>query len=324
MSVSTHPGDVDALFARPLERAGNVHVASQAGASENELHTNDAFSEKWVTLNQDANDETEGWKQAQFRWYLHCYGFGSEEEFAEFLSDRRTILDAGCGPGYKAAWFARLAPHATVVAMDLSDSIVVAAKRYADVANMVFVKGDIARTPFVDGVFDFISCDQVLHHTDDPPQTLAEFARILAPDGVLATYVYARKALPRELLDEHFREASKALSKDQIWELSDQLTVLGRTLSELNLTVDIPDMPLLGIKGGPQDLQRFIYWNFLKCYWNPEFGFDACRMTNFDWYAPSTAFRYSMDEFRAMAEAAGFKANFLLTQEACHTGRFSN
>ena len=320
-SIRSAPSDW--LFERALEQVGNVYIASGPGASENEVHTNDAFSEKWVSLNQDASDESEAWKQAQFAWYLDCYGFDNVPQFVDFLSSRETILDAGCGPGYKAAWLAGLAPHATVVAMDLSDSIYVAAKRYTNVANLIFVKGDIANTPFRDGPFNLVSCDQVLHHTDDPPRTVREFARILETGGVLNTYVYAKKALPRELLDEHFREASKALSSEQIWALSDQLTHLGRTLSELRATIDVPNMPLLGIKGGQQDLQRFIYWNFLKCFWNEEFGFDASKMINFDWYAPSTAFRYSLDEFTAMVEAAGFKANFMHSEEACHTGRFT-
>ena len=124
------------------------------------------------------------------------------------------------------------------------------------------------------------------------------------------------------MLDEHFREYSKNLSAPELWELSDQLTRLGRTLSDLAIEVDIPDMPALGIKGGKMDLQRFIYWNFIKCYWNPEMGFDVSKTINFDWYAPSTAFRYTMDEFTQMLEGSGFVPDFLRSEEACHTGRF--
>jgi SAM-dependent methyltransferase len=313
---------VDRLFANELPLVNGVHVAAQPGASSDELHTSAAFSEKWTSLTQEAQDEEEGWKRAQFDWYLRCYGFASEADLAAFLKGRRAILDAGCGPGYKAAWFARLAPEATVVAMDLSDSVFVAAQRYGDLPNMVFVKGDIAHTPFRDGAFDLVSCDQVLHHTDSPPDTVAEFKRLLAPGGTLNTYVYARKALPRELLDEHFRDYSKTLTTEEIWALSDQLTQLGRTLSELNVEIDVPDMPALGISGGRMDLQRFIYWNFIKCFWNPEHGYEASKMINFDWYAPSTAYRYTLEEFTRMLGAAGFVSDFLHSEEACHTGRF--
>lgn len=312
----------DQLFRCDVEVRDGVFRASAAKASVNEVHTNEAFSDKWNAYDESAADEDEPWKRAQFDWYLRSYGFGSEDELAAFLSDKRTILDAGCGLGYKAAWIARLAPHATMVAMDLSDSIHLAARRYADIPGMRFVKGDIATTPFRDGTFDLISCDQVLHHTDDPPATVREFARITAPDGVLNAYVYSKKALPRELLDEHFRDYSKALSREEIWSLSDQLTQLGRTLSELKIDIDVPDMPALGIQGGTMDLQRFLYWNFIKCFWNEDFGYEESRGVNFDWYAPSTAFRYTAVEFADMVAAAGFAPDFLHSEEACHTGRF--
>lgn len=312
---------VISLFSMNLKRLDGVFVGDISRPSENERQTSAAFSEKWTTLKQ-ADSEDEGWKKFQFRWYLSCYGYDSEQALAQALAGKKAILDAGCGPGYKAAWLARMNPSAIVVAMDQSKSIFVAADRYRDYPNLLFVKGDIARTPFRDGVFDFVNCDQVLHHTADPPQTVKEFARILSDDGQLNTYVYAKKALPRELLDEYVRDHCKQMSSEQLWDLSNQLTRLGRMLSEIEVTLDVPDIPALGIKGGPQDLQRFFYWNFLKCFWNPEHGFEASKMINFDWYAPSTAFRYSRAEFEAMLSAAGFRPDFLHSEEACHSGRF--
>ena len=318
--MSLLPSD---LFNRPVDCVDGVHLASTPGATENEAHSSDAFSEKWTTLDQAEADRDEGWKQAQYRWYLDCYGYPDEAAFAAFLADKSLILDAGCGPGYKAAWMAGLAPHATVIGMDLSQSVFLAARRYNEFPNLVWVRGDIANTPFKADRFDFVSCDQVLHHTDNPPATVAEFARILTAGGSLNTYVYASKALPRELLDEHFRELSKHMSHDEIWALSEQLTVLGRNLSDLKVDVEVPDIPALGIVGGRMDVQRFIYWNFLKCFLNPEFGHDASRMVNFDWYAPSTAFRYTAEQFQQMIEAAGFRSEYLHSEEACHTGRFA-
>jgi len=312
----------DTLFAGALPLVDGVFVAETSVSPDYDEHTSEVFSEKWASLDQGAQDEDEGWKAFQFDWYLRCYGYSSEEELRSELNGRKLILDAGCGPGYKAAWFARLSPEAVIVAMDISESVQLAARRYADVPNLVFVRGDIASTPFRDGAFDLISCDQVLHHTISPPHTLREFARILAPGGLLNTYVYARKALPRELLDEHLRDYAKVLDRDQLWALAEQLTTLGKRLSDLNITIDVPAIPALGIHGGPQDLQRFIYWNFIKCFWNPDYGFDASRLTNFDWYAPSIAYRYSRDEFTKMLTDAGFTAEFLHSEEACHTGRF--
>jgi hypothetical protein len=93
-------------------------------------------------------------------------------------------------------------------------------------------------------------------------------------------------------------------------------------LAELKISIDVPDIPTLGIRGGRQDLQRFIYWNFIKCFWNQGHGFEASKLINYDWYAPSNAFRYTADEFKAMLVDGGFTPQYLRSEEACHTGRF--
>ena len=62
-------------------------------------------------LNVDLKD-IEKW---QLSWYLELYGFETEEAFGKYLSTKNVILDAGCGLGYKAAWFAKLNPKATVI-----------------------------------------------------------------------------------------------------------------------------------------------------------------------------------------------------------------
>ncbi len=219
------------LFQSPPEQIHGVYIASHDSQLDNQMHTNAAFSEKWLALGQAEDDADEAWKRFQLDWYLKLYGYVDEAQLAHQLNQAAVILDAGCGLGYKAAWFARLAPQSTVIAMDFSDSIFRAAQRYSELKNLLFVKGDIADTGFGDSTIDLISCDQVLHHTESPPKTLREFERITPNSGRLNTYVYAKKALPRELLDEHFRSASKSLSHVELWEMSKQLTKLGKQLS---------------------------------------------------------------------------------------------
>ncbi len=314
---------INKLFVKvPFVRDG-VLVRTDKANNANQCHTNDAFSEKWLAKNQESDDKDEAWKQFQKDWYLKLYGYQSEVKLAKDLQSYRVILDAGCGLGYKAAWFANLAPESLVIAIDFSDAIFQAAHRYQNFSNMIFVKGDIADTGLHDGVIDLISCDQVLHHTESPLLTLMEFARISSEQGKLNTYVYAKKALPRELLDDYFRKASKNMTHEQIWEMSQQLTQLGKNLSELQITFDVPDIPALGIKGGQQDLQRFFYWNFLKCFWNEKMGLDASVSTNFDWYAPSIAFRYDKKKFLDMCQQANWQNEFLHSEKACWSGRFT-
>ena len=314
--------DIERLFEGVPTRIEGVCVISRDSQHDNQSHTNAAFSEKWLALSQGESDEEEAWKRMQLDWYLKLYGYADEAELASALRKCSFVLDAGCGLGYKAAWFARLAPECTVIAMDFSDAVFRAAHRYGDLKNMIFVKGDIAATGFRTATIDLVSCDQVLHHTESPPHTLGEFHRIATSSGTLNTYVYAKKALPRELLDDHFRHASKDMSHEEIWDMSKGLTELGRRLSELKITMDFPDIPGLGIRGGPQDLQRFFYWNFIKCFWNESMGEELSISTNFDWYSPSNAFRYRKEEFLGMCQKAGWSNSFLHSEEACWSGRF--
>ncbi|MBL0310991.1 MAG: class I SAM-dependent methyltransferase, partial [Bacteroidetes bacterium] len=252
------------------------------------------------------------------------YGFNTEQELKVFLERQPVILDAGCGLGYKAAWFAELAPNSLVIGMDYSEAANVAREVYAHLPNLFFIRGDIADTHLKKQSVAYVSCDQVIHHTENPEKTFRHLTERITPGGEFSCYVYAKKALPRELLDEHFRTFSKECSKEELWALSEQVTQLGKQLSELKIELDFPDMPLLGIKGGKQDLQRFIYWNFIKCYWNAEQDLDTSVSTNYDWYSPSNASRYSKEEFLEWITDNQLTTNYFHEEEACYSGRFSN
>lgn len=313
---------VSDLFQEQFPEQSGVLITVQDSIHKNQTQTNAAFSDKWVSYGKEEVTEQERLFEFGKNWYLDLYGFSDEADLRAFLQQQDVVLDAGCGIGYKAKWFAELSPSTHVIAMDFSDAVFVAAEKFSDTPNLSFVKGDIADTKIADGSISYVSCDQVIHHTENPLQTMRELSRILRPEGQLAVYVYAKKALPRELLDDYFREGTKSISQADMWKLSEQLTELGKRLSELNVSIDVPDIPLLDIKGGSMDLQRFIYWNFLKCFWNPELGEKTSTTINYDWYAPSNAERYSKQEFLAMSEACGLGVTVLHSEEACYSGRF--
>jgi hypothetical protein len=88
------------------------------------------------------------------------------------------------------------------------------------------------------------------------------------------------------------------------------------------VSFESPEIPLLGIKGGKYDIQRFIYWNFLKCFWKEDWGFDLSKATNYDWYAPSNAKRFSKEEFLNMISENKLEISFFHEEEACYSGRF--
>jgi SAM-dependent methyltransferase len=305
----------------PSIEDGNFVQHGKASEAVQQSQTNDAFSVKWDRVHR--SDDKATLYEMQKRWYLSLYGFASEIELAAFLRARPVILDAGCGLGYKAAWFAELAPGSLIVGIDYSDAARQAASAYRHLPNLFFMQGDIADVPFRDGSVSYVSCDQVIMHTQDPDATFAELTRLTDDQGgQFACYFYARKALPRELLDDYFRRHCLEMSSEQLWEMSEQLTELGRRLSELRVEVDVPAIPALGIKAGRQDVQRFIYWNLIKCFWNEELGRETSVVVNFDWYSPSNARRYSEQEVRGLAELHHLRVEHFHAEEACYSCRF--
>jgi SAM-dependent methyltransferase len=288
--------------------------------ADNQSQTEKIFSDKWTEAEQ--YKDIEKLYSFQFDWFLNLYGFESESELQKYLSNKKIIIDTGCGLGYKAAWFAKLAPESIVIGIDISDAVDLAAKNFSALSNLYFLKQDIANTGIKPNSIDFVVCDQVIMHTEVPEATFRHLSLITNNNGEFACYVYSKKALPRELIDDYFRKATHHISNEEMWQFSEQLTELGKRLSELNVSFESPDLPLLGIKGGKYDIQRFIYWNFLKCFWKEDWGFELCKSTNYDWYAPSNAKRFSKEEFLAMVTANNLEVSFFHQEEACYSGRF--
>ena len=298
-------------------------IENQKHVKDKQALTNDAFSEKWKVFSEEEIAEQEKGFEFQRKRFLKLYGFHDENHLAKHLQSYDYILDAGCGLGYKAAWFATLAPRSKVIGIDFSSASYTAYQRYKnDFPNLVFAKGDIANSFLPTGSIGFTVCDQVIMHTDNPRETLSELSRVTSNKGEVCCYWYKKKALPRELLDDYYRENTAHLSNEELWTLSKEVLELGRMLSDLKVEANFPDLPSLGIIGGKMDLQRFIYWNFVKCFWNEDLGYAISLNTNFDWYSPVNAKRFSQLEVENDLENAMLKKVFWHEEEACFSGRF--
>ncbi|HEY1832974.1 MAG TPA: methyltransferase domain-containing protein [Solirubrobacteraceae bacterium] len=266
--------------------------------------TQRSFGAKWEQYREEEKDQLADF---QYDWFDSRFGFAGDDDFSGFLADKTRILDAGTGPGLCAARCARLS-DARVVGMDLSDSVTAAYARHAAQKNLDYVQGDILNPPFAPGSFDFVVADQVLHHTPDCVRAFQTMAGLVAPGGQLAVYVYRKKALLRELADEHIIDMTSRLSVDECLELSEQLTELGRELSNLNAKVKLErGVPLLGIEPGEHDVQRLIYWTMLKCFWNEELGWRQSVMINYDWYSPVYRSRHTEEEVLGWCKDAGLE-----------------
>jgi 2-polyprenyl-3-methyl-5-hydroxy-6-metoxy-1,4-benzoquinol methylase len=97
------------------------------------------------------------------------------------LAPGRRVLDAACGEGYGAAMLAA-ASAASVVGVDIHAETVAHARRRYELDVRI---GDVGKLPFANGEFDLVVSFETIEHVPDPEGALSEFARVLAPDGVL-------------------------------------------------------------------------------------------------------------------------------------------
>ena len=283
--------------------------------------TTAAFGFKWT--NRDSYGSA-GMQSELHGWLLERYGFGSSEEMREYFGSRECILDAGCGAGFAtSAWMKRgWSSGGRWVGADISEAIDVARQRLGAFERTHFVQADILRLPFRPGAFDTIFSEGVLHHTPSTRGAFEALLPLLAPRGELMIYVYRRKAPLREFADDHVRELLADLPPDEAWEAIRPLTRLAQALAELETEVEVPeDVPLLGIEAGRYDVQRLIYWNVAKLFWNPKLTFEENNHVNFDWYAPRYAHRHTEEEVRAWYAGAGLEITHFHVHEAGFTVR---
>jgi arsenite methyltransferase len=145
---------------------------------------------------------------------------------------------------------------------------------------------------------------------------------LLAPGGELMFYVYRRKAPIREFTDDYVRERLAELPPEEAWDAIRPLTRLGQALAELETEVEVPeDVPLLGIKAGRYDIQRLVYWHVAKLFWNSKMTFEENNHLNFDWYAPTYAWRHTEEEIRRWCADEGLEITRFDVDDAGFTVR---
>jgi SAM-dependent methyltransferase len=265
------------------------------------------FGEKWTRNPDLAFAETLDEGSEISRWILTRNGFESAKELAVYLSDKARILDAGCGNGRVTALLQRNAPEASeIVGVDLTAADV-ARHNLSGLPNVSIHEGDLLGDLSGLGEFDFIYCQEVLHHTGDPERGLRNLASLLAPGGEIAIYVYRRKAPVREFTDDYLRDRISDLSYEEAMEVCRRIAELGRALSDLRGTVRVPAIEPLEIEEGEYDVQRLVYHFFMKCFWNEELDPEANAAINFDWYHPEISSRHTAQEVQGWFERAGLE-----------------
>lgn len=272
---------------------------------ENREQTLVSFRDKWEQNKGLAFSETLKEGSDIFNWILTRNGVPTAPDFAAWLQPKKKILDAGCGNGRVTALLQRYAPESsTCVGIDLT-AATVAAENLKNLPNVKVLEKDLLGDLSDLGTFDLIYCQEVLHHTADPRGAFLNLCQRLAPGGEIAIYVYKLKAPIREYADDFIRDEISSLPYQAAMKEMQEITLLGKTLSELGVKISVPDVKVLGIEAGEYDIQRFIYHFFLKCFWNPDLTMEENVAINYDWYHPQLCTRHTLEEVKGWFAEAG-------------------
>lgn len=285
--------------------------------SANQKQTSDCFSFKW---NRTSSYDTPEVRKRTYDWLLERYCNNDPIKLEEwFKGEGKKILDAGCGAGAAAELlFGKYLKDHKYIGVDISDAVEIAKERISQYCkDAEFIKGDISKLQIPDNSIDIIFSEGVLHHTDNTETSFLHLAKKIRIGGRFMFYIYKKKSPIREFTDDFVRDKIKYLSDEEAWKELEPFTKLGISLGKLNQVIDIEeDVPILGIKKGSYDLQRFFYWNICKMYYRPEYSLDEMNHVNFDWFRPSNCHRHTLEELKHWCEKANLKIESINDQES--------
>ena len=263
-----------------------------------------SFSSKWEMWPQ-FND----WYKKFFdEWFMKKIGISNKKDFAGYFKSKKMMLDAGTDLGTKVETMCALS-KGEVFGVDIAEGSVEAAykntKRYP---NAHIFQADIFNLPFKKEIFDFIVSDGVLHHTPSTKKAFLSLVKFLAPGGEIAIHVYKKMGPIREFTDAYLRNIATKLNPKECYKFCEPITKLGKSLDEMKVEIKVPeDIPALEIKKGSYPLQRFIFYEMFKCFWNPNLSFKDNNLVNFDWFNPEYAWHHTPEEVKDWFKKAGLR-----------------
>lgn len=114
------------------------------------------------------------------------------------------VLDVACGTGDLSMAFARAAGKGGggVTGLDITDEMLDVARHKLHrlppplAEKISYAQGDAQHLPFADGSFDVVSIAFGIRNVQDPAKALAEFRRVLSPNGRLIILEFAEPRNP--------------------------------------------------------------------------------------------------------------------------------
>lgn len=110
-------------------------------------------------------------RDGELRYRLRCI-----DKLGQAFRGDEKLLDAGCGDGGVARLLRACVRE--VVGIDVE-----ASPAWRNETGLTFAVANAEQLPFDDASFDVVHSKDSLHHMESPEQALAEYRRVLKPDG---------------------------------------------------------------------------------------------------------------------------------------------
>ena len=127
------------------------------------------------------------------RWAESGHGWGLEKRHWEMtrqlidlmnIEEHENVLDLGCGVGWATRVMAQKASHGLVLGIDLSDRMILQAKReYRNPHNALFLVADASGIPCRDHVFHSLLSVESIYYYPGLDLAFHEVHRVLKPGG---------------------------------------------------------------------------------------------------------------------------------------------
>ena len=203
-----------------------------------------------------------------------------------------------------------MSKNSKIIGLDQSKSAIKYIKSL-ELKNVEVIEKDITKDLSKLGFkFDFISCDQVLHHTPDPAKTLNNFSKVLNKNGIIHFFVCNKKNKYRDFVDDLIMHNARKMKPEDLWKFSKVVTDFGRSLAELN----IKNITFEGKRYS--SIQNFVHNQIFRCWYNKDIDFDLSVSSNYDWFSNNP--RYSkLDVMNFLKQVKGLKVKNVYEDDAC-------
>lgn len=225
--------------------------------------------------------------EEDWEYFLFGLGIGPEDVVGA------AVVDAGCGSGR----FARLVGgHGArlVVGLDINEAVDEAFALTRGMPNVHIVQGNVWQPPLKAKAFDLIWCNGVLHHTPDAKRGHSALSRLVAPNGRLYVWVYAKRFNPFRLVKSVLNPLGlQKLSEPWLYRLTAPISAA--SLGLLQVYRALRRLP--GLRARSPWALRTVRAR----------TFEEIRLTWFDALSPEFDSRHTDDELRQWFIDAGFQ-----------------